>query len=830
MESFGNFIILVISKSDPCCMKKLLVLLLICVTGIAGAQSKKKNDDTPKEFKPEEFIQLLQQELNRFRADNGLDSMDVMPQLTTAAELSATDMAKAERADVNAAAKTTPKYLSKAGCTKKGEQYVISVPLGKGNNFNDSKKLVKLASAKWNNKKEKAIILNPVNVYSGISAKTDKLNKKVYISVMFGNFQSFNSGAKKKGELKVAYNNKSKKLKEAEPKKCKNCEKFKDLEALRNNLYVENGKIYLKYDNLKNLKKLLKKPKDGLAVDIVQKDQYSKAEYNIMDNNLRNKGVMQKVVYKDKLFAKNLVKPEKNGKKVKKVNKLLVEMGKFPAGIKGTYELNLLVIQDNIVCKTILRSYTEQGDQESSTPLEMLPMPESMLARNPPFEPRSESTILNFVIPFEKNKSEFKPEDIKPFIEALQEPDFIIDGLFIYAYSSIEGDSVANTKLQRKRAESVTKVLQGMQTSKITPTIITNDSWNLFQLEMEDGKYDYLTKMSKKEAIKTINTKSGLTQELEPYLSKQRFAQIVMDVTYDISGNKEEKFSVIQFNRAVKGGSNKQAYKIMDFISKKTIAGKYSKSVWDEMQIPGEPKYAGLLMNKVYYDYVDHGRVVDEDQYAEIRRIEKIDPANNIVKFNSLLCKVYLDSTVGTKADQTAMQTNIDALYKTEIPHNIINALNVEWQFKLMESLDTIEGTETQVAAIVEKIKSFYNFKDGSWQNGLKLAYAFCRARDFKFASTILEPYIFPERQKVPPKLSQTPVGEDFERVLFAYISMSSHVPEKFFSRNFSDALVKARELNKDRYCKLFGEPFMSFQVLDNPKVKADYFEASCPK
>src|SRR5690606_29358577 len=159
---------------------KLLVLLLICVTGIAGAQSKKKNDDTPKEFKPEEFIQLLQQELNRFRADNGLDSMDVMPQLTTAAELSATDMAKAERADVNAAAKTTPKYLSKAGCTKKGEQYVISVPLGKGNNFNDSKKLVKLASAKWNNKKEKAIILNPVNVYSGISAKTDKLNKKVY--------------------------------------------------------------------------------------------------------------------------------------------------------------------------------------------------------------------------------------------------------------------------------------------------------------------------------------------------------------------------------------------------------------------------------------------------------------------------------------------------------------------------------------------------------------------------------------------------------------------------------------------------------------------------
>ncbi|MBK6522990.1 MAG: hypothetical protein IPG08_12030 [Sphingobacteriaceae bacterium] len=81
----------------------------------------------------------------------------------------------------------------------------------------------------------------------------------------------------------------------------------------------------------------------------------------------------------------------------------------------------------------------------------------------PPFEPKSESSILTFNIPFAKNKFEFKNEDIQPFINAMNEPDFIIDGLYIYAYSSIEGDSAANAKLQRKRAESVTKVLQEKQ-------------------------------------------------------------------------------------------------------------------------------------------------------------------------------------------------------------------------------------------------------------------------------------------------------------------------------------------------------------------------------
>ena len=48
-----------------------------------------------------------------------------------------------------------------------------------------------------------------------------------------------------------------------------------------------------------------------------------------------------------------------------------------------------------------------------------------------------------------------------------------------------------------------------MQHTKISPIIVTNDSWGLFQLEMEDGKYDYLTKLSKHEAINKINNTKG---------------------------------------------------------------------------------------------------------------------------------------------------------------------------------------------------------------------------------------------------------------------------------------------------------------------------------
>lgn len=797
-------------------MRLLALFLATTVFLCPGAFAQKNKKEKPKsDFDFELLNKLVLTGLNKFRADNGLDTMDTQELLVKAAGINSAKMAKDQKADGKEVSYLAAKDLKKSGGSGKGEEIVIVTPIGKGKTPAKPDDVAKIILAKWTaSKKERDVILKPGNTYIGISAAPDEGEKRAYLSAVFGNYQSFNEGVKHKNELKVPFNTKSKKLKDPDPRKCKNCEKFKDAEALQAGLIVEKGKVYLTYNNIKMLKRLLKKSSDGLAVDIIQKDQYSKEDYNIMDNGVRNKGVMLKVVKKDKLFAKNLIKPENPKKKNQKVNKLKVEMGTFPPMIKGPYEMNLLIVQDGFVCKTVLRSYTEYVDQESNTPVEMLLMPETNEAIQPPFEPRSESSLLTFTIPFEKNKFEFKKEDVQPFIDALQEPDFIIDGLYIYAYSSIEGDSMANSKLQRKRAESVVKVLQQGQQNKINPTIMTNDSWGLFVLEMEDGKYDHLTKMTKGEAIKTINKTKGLTEELEPFLAKERFAQIVMDVTYDISGSKEEKFSVVQFNRAVKGGNMRQAYRIMDYIAHKVQDKKYAEESLEKMQIPNESKFLGLLMNKIYYQYLLNGKVVHDEEYNGVMELLKMDAGNPIIQYNSLFCKIQYDSTIGDKTAQAEMQLKIDDLYKTTLQKKIIDGLNIEWQFKIMDAIDTLEGAEAQREACIDKIKSFYDFKNATWQNAVKLAYAFARAKDFKFAANILEPYL----------------GQKQDKVLYAYVSIASHVPEKFFSHKFSNALNEIKTKNKDKYCKLFGEPFMSFQVLDNPAIKKEYRSASCPE
>ena len=132
----------------------------------------------------------------------------------------------------------------------------------------------------------------------------------------------------------------------------------------------------------------------------------------------------------------------------------------------------------------------------------------------------------------------------------------------------------------------------------------------------------------------------------------------------------------------------------------------------------------------------------------------------------------------------------------------------------MLDTTDTPQA-EAAVDACITRIKSFYDLKDATWQNALKLAFVFTRAKDYRYASSLLEPFVAEKAE---------------ENLIFAYISIASHLPEKFYSRNFARALSIAHARNNDRYCKLFGEPFMSFQVLDNPVIKKEFFDSGCKK
>ncbi len=332
-------------------------------------------------------------------------------------------------------------------------------------------------------------------------------------------------------------------------------------------------------------------------------------------------------------------------------------------------------------------------------------------------------------------------------------------------------------------------------------------------LENEDGKYANLVNLGKRKAIAKINGDEKLQTELEPILAKERFAQIIMDITYDVTGPKEQKFSTVSFARAIKANNSTQAFKIMEFIGKRVAETKYPETIFDSLKVDELPSNIPLLNNIVYYKYQINNSV-DEDDDETFARLLKLEPQNPILQYNKVFCQLKLDTNAGNTEHQAQVQQTIDGLYG-KIDSNSVNGLNIEWQFKIMESVDTSENADAQIDACIARIKSFYNIKDASWQNALKLSYVFSRAKDFKYAATLLEPY-----------LSKPNVNES---LVFMYIASASRVQEKYYSRTFARALDIAKSKNATRYCKLFGEPFMTFQVLENPEVKKVY-QNSCDK
>ncbi len=792
-------------------MKKISTLIfagIVLFTNSTFAQKAPKNEVNYEDILDSVNAKILRG-INAARYKANLDEMDSHDILLKVAKSQAEKMAKSERlAMIEGSA---GKAVKKEGGNANVVELVFQAALGKGKTDDEAQEIANLVIEKWlKSKKEKPILMSGNYTLSGVGCYADKSGRKMYISMILGNYTTFNLGAKHRKELKLRYTKKQKGLKTtADEKVCKTCDKFKDYDGLIKGVYIEGTKVMLKYENWKKLKKILPRPGDMLAVDIIQKVQYEKSdEYNIVDNSLVNKGIRLKPVNAKKMADKNTLKKSKE-KTLK--NTIDTEIGRLPKKLTGDYEINLLVFQNKKLCKTIMPSYIEEGDQESNSNVDML-LSQDSASFFPVFKPNAENSMLQFIVPFEKNKSEYNPDDMTGFIKTLQEPDFEIDGLYIYAYSSIEGDLGNNQKLQEKRAQSIVQALQALQKGRnIKAQIKTSDSWEQFKTEQAEGPYKELAAMKKEDAMRKINGDPKLLDELEPIFAKHRYAKIVMDVLYDIKGNKEQKYATMAFNRAVKNNDQKLAMKIQYFIHKQIRDGKYDEAIIKNMDIPKTPVNSNLAMNQVVYRYFDQDKEVFEADVNELGDLEKVDAANKFINYNKIFGEIKTATVVPKPVEINAMQARIDALYNTRIPKKAVDGLNTEYQFWVIQAYDSLDNGENIVQGAVNKIKTFYNFKEGTWQNALKLAYVFKRFKDFKFAAQLLEPFIS------DPKAN--------EQLLFTYLSFCSQLPDKIKTKAFVTAMQNASTINKTRYCELFGAPKLTFQVLDNPSVKKDFLE-----
>jgi len=312
------------------------------------------------------------------------------------------------------------------------------------------------------------------------------------------------------------------------------CNAFDDLKNLYSKInidkgfYIKDKKLYLKEDykkyftsDEKNITKLIADKNDRLLVSIIEKSQFPcNTNYNISVGANTQAGLQ--------IALKPITLSQLNAKGDLAIDKL-------PAGFSDNFEVSIGVIKycdEKVKCEVY--NFYDKLDRLRPyyTPVTFDELPlllDTQTAKTP--EPFLESKTLSWNIPFEKNKFDYRQTDIAPFIDSLNEPKFIIQEVKITAYSSLEGDSLNNAKLQEKRAASIVKVLEQQQAGqKIKYTVVAGNSWEIFKRQIVLTNYYYLADSSIQAVRNLLNKDTALVRKIEPLLHAERFATIDMKV------------------------------------------------------------------------------------------------------------------------------------------------------------------------------------------------------------------------------------------------------------------------------------------------------------
>ncbi|NOZ48224.1 MAG: hypothetical protein GXO79_15825 [Chlorobi bacterium] len=757
---------------------------------------------------------LVIKKLNIERQNNNLDLFSIKEILDLPAEDQAKYMAKNnELLDIQMGRKKYPSdRMTFYGGSKQSKELILQIDFDYNiKQFSWEKIADKIVKRLTVLRYYKQLTLNPNYFFIGIGISANKQFSSLFITVILGNYKSFNYGTKKREESHIPYYASffSNNIRHAygylpyDEKECLRVNKIKNIDALYSGLYIKNNEIYLSLPNNKLLKKVLTNGKDRLAVDIIPQKLYTCESENLIDNNQLNKGILIKGLNKNQISRKNQANDKSKSIEVKLGSLKYIQDLSGYRKIDSIAELNLYVIKNKHICKIITPSFNEFNkikQNNSSGLLADTSLTESIdYIENELFR-KTSSLIFN--IPFRKNKYEYKKSDIEPIIQALHEPKFQIKNIKITAFSSIEGSEKNNIFLQNARAQSIVKVFQKLYSDSLNYTINTSNSWEQFKLDVFNTEFDTIAGMQKSEALNYIS-KNKLMNKLEPLLQKERYAHVELEILYDTITTSKEELIVNKINKYIKQNYVEKAELIHKYFIKEIINGKYKGIRIHDIKIPDKPKFAKIRMNQLWLEKYIAKEWLYESDFHFIEHLHEQNSNDFYILYNWIYSSVLFMQKINLVQIKKIYE-EIDTLNTFHISTNLVSAL--KFRMLLIENKYTIEyGSQKEKIKKLKEIESFISNEN----EAIEIAKILAASADYDYAIELLAKYI---------GLPNTSVN-----LLFTFITLCSHERKMLNTKLFEIAVKQILIINPTFFCNLLKSNKITFQVLENPIIKKLY-------
>jgi uncharacterized protein YkwD len=270
-----------------------------------------------------------------------------------------------------------------------------------------------------------------------------------------------------------------------------------------NAISIEGNSVFLYYHDKRVVEELIEAETDGIAVDILQRDQFECKTKNQLDVSEIYDGVLLKPVYKKELFSNNTAKGE---------HRLITKIGEIPAHLVGKdIQISMILIKNGVKCDYNYPITISRKDYD------LLPFPPNLKKAEIDF-------IEEGIVGMQDAYFQFNRDEINTKIVPSLYTTNGIHSIDIMSYSSVEGNKKSNTILHKERALFIKNfLLSKIDNKEIKINSKAKENWALCNFQLEQFGLDSLMETNKETIRKYINKNTN--KEWREALKKQRVSK-----------------------------------------------------------------------------------------------------------------------------------------------------------------------------------------------------------------------------------------------------------------------------------------------------------------
>lgn len=552
--------------------------------------------------------------------------------------------------------------------------------------------------------------------------------------------------------------------------------------------------IYLKCEKLDLLKSFFNNANDAIYLDYVLREQFVCEKNNLLHGSPIYDGFMTKPV-----LIKNLLKLNKAPG-----NNFYAAIGPVPKEVNNLkYGLNYGIVKNGYLCDY---NYVNSIPGENLNVLNLVPK----WIDNQDLEVKQDTFagVLKFNIPFERGKSTIAKASKDQLIKRLSVYKPFVKDLKIKTFSSVEGNTQANLRLQEERAKYLKDIIASVCTTQLSTEIESKENWDLFFKEIEHTRFSFLKNYTKQKIKEELQSKKML-DSLDVILKTTRIAQIEISISAAINNNSEPYLLLGAYQKALEIGDSLNAFACQSRLIYYLRRYQLTNNDITSIPVPSSRKFIAHLTNWV-------GLATNDDElfYTYKTRemailYSKIDTNYLPLQFNYNIMALKYILTVGdTIMPIEQLEYRMKKCYnlKTSKDSMYVDYMLLNYNIMTAYNNNVIHRFE-KIEKPLKEIKAYFERHSITETEAVKLGLLFNLYGKYNWTLEILYPL-----------LKEYPNNND---VLFLFIqTYTSYNTNKLTETEYQKLLELAKKRDGKRYNDWVES---TFQVLRIPAVKKEF-------